>query len=465
MDAIDFLHQENPPTWTGIKCATLGAEGQLQTNYTTQSPRQDVSFLHFLEPGTWYFSIINDDSTSVGISFLPSLASVCPVHCSGNGRYVQGSCRCETGWKGTECNVPVTECEVNDCNNQGICVAGKCKCRPGYKGNHCEGVDCLDPFCAGHGACVNGQCWCKTGWRGVNCSEADNRLSRCFPDCNKHGVYDLESERCICFDHWAGPDCSRAKCGLDCGNNGQCEEGRCRCDSGWSGARCDQKTCDDRCHDHGQCNNGTCVCVQGWMGTHCTLVGCRIRVGGNTQSNMSRHRINKSMNGILRHDPPSLSVSFHSPYSEFDFGRASKWHPIAFRLRHCVSHSDAGSGARIDASIIRCHKQKHDLSMSTTMYHIVRRLPKFMDAGHVLKRNHSEGYGELDNVGGGLIEGETAMANAFWVSVRNNISKRWKTTENDVQYSPANPNTANPNIRLIRTDPRKKFYNFKDENR
>ncbi|GFR12514.1 teneurin-m, partial [Trichonephila clavata] len=185
-------------------------------------PRQDVSFLHFLEPGTWYFSIINDDSTSVGISFLPSLArdvptscpnnchhhgnchlgkchcfpgyighdcadSVCPVHCSGNGRYVQGSCRCETGWKGTECNVPVTECEVNDCNNQGICVAGKCKCRPGYKGNHCEGVDCLDPFCAGHGACVNGQCWCKTGWRGVNCSEADNRLSRCFPDCNKHG--------------------------------------------------------------------------------------------------------------------------------------------------------------------------------------------------------------------------------------------------------------------------------------
>lgn len=72
-------------------------------------------------------------------------------------------------------------------------------------------VDCLDPTCTGHGACVNGQCWCKTGWRGVNCSEADNRLSRCFPDCNKHGVYDLETEKCICFDHWAGPDCSRGE--------------------------------------------------------------------------------------------------------------------------------------------------------------------------------------------------------------------------------------------------------------
>lgn len=63
---------------------------------------------------------------------------VCPVHCSGHGRYVQGICRCEVGWKGTECNVPVTECEVIDCNNQGICVAGKCQCRAGYKGNHCE---------------------------------------------------------------------------------------------------------------------------------------------------------------------------------------------------------------------------------------------------------------------------------------------------------------------------------------
>ncbi|XP_042895037.2 teneurin-m isoform X2 [Parasteatoda tepidariorum] len=278
-------------------------------------PRQEISFLHFLEPGTWYFSIINDDSTAIGVSFQPSLArdvptscpnnchhhgnchlgkchcfpgyighdcadSVCPVHCNGHGRYVQGICRCETGWKGAECNVPVTECEVMDCNNQGFCVGGKCQCRAGYKGHHCEEVDCLDPSCTGHGACVNGQCWCKTGWRGVNCSEADNRLSRCFPDCSKHGVYDLETESCICFDHWAGSDCSRAKCGLDCGNNGQCEEGRCRCDPGWSGARCDQKTCDNRCHDHGQCKNGTCVCVQGWMGTHCTLEGCPDNCGG-----------------------------------------------------------------------------------------------------------------------------------------------------------------------------------------
>lgn len=72
-------------------------------------------------------------------------------------------------------------------------------------------MDCLDSTCSGHGACVQGQCWCKIGWRGVNCSEADSRLSRCFPDCSSHGVFDLDSEQCICFDHWTGSDCSKGK--------------------------------------------------------------------------------------------------------------------------------------------------------------------------------------------------------------------------------------------------------------
>ncbi|GBM06570.1 Teneurin-a [Araneus ventricosus] len=135
-------------------------------------------------------------------------------------------------------------------------------------------VDCLDSTCSGHGACVQGECWCKIGWRGINCSEADGRLSRCFPDCSSHGVFDLDTEQCICFDHWTGADCSKAKCSLDCGIHGRCEEGRCHCDQGWTGHRCDLRTCDPRCLEHGQCNNGTCVCIQGWMGRHCTLDGC-----------------------------------------------------------------------------------------------------------------------------------------------------------------------------------------------
>ncbi|GFU20851.1 hypothetical protein TNCV_5059721 [Trichonephila clavipes] len=37
MAAVDFLHRENPSTWAGVEPATLGADGQRQTNYVTQS--------------------------------------------------------------------------------------------------------------------------------------------------------------------------------------------------------------------------------------------------------------------------------------------------------------------------------------------------------------------------------------------------------------------------------------------
>ncbi|GFU37236.1 hypothetical protein TNCV_4272371 [Trichonephila clavipes] len=36
MAAIDFLHHENPLTWPGVEPATLGTEGQPQTNYASQ---------------------------------------------------------------------------------------------------------------------------------------------------------------------------------------------------------------------------------------------------------------------------------------------------------------------------------------------------------------------------------------------------------------------------------------------
>ncbi|GFT53233.1 hypothetical protein TNCV_4233301 [Trichonephila clavipes] len=39
MTTVDFLHHENPPTWTGIELVTIGAEGQRQTNQATQPAR------------------------------------------------------------------------------------------------------------------------------------------------------------------------------------------------------------------------------------------------------------------------------------------------------------------------------------------------------------------------------------------------------------------------------------------
>ncbi|GFX42600.1 hypothetical protein TNCV_261351 [Trichonephila clavipes] len=36
MAAVDFKHHENPPTWAVVEPATLGREGQRQTNHATQ---------------------------------------------------------------------------------------------------------------------------------------------------------------------------------------------------------------------------------------------------------------------------------------------------------------------------------------------------------------------------------------------------------------------------------------------
>ncbi|GFX72348.1 uncharacterized protein TNCV_1253021 [Trichonephila clavipes] len=44
MTAVDFLHPENPPTWTGVKPATLGADGQRQTHFATQSALAELQW-------------------------------------------------------------------------------------------------------------------------------------------------------------------------------------------------------------------------------------------------------------------------------------------------------------------------------------------------------------------------------------------------------------------------------------
>ncbi|XP_076321684.1 teneurin-a-like isoform X3 [Tachypleus tridentatus] len=305
-----FARRNFPPSLTMYDLFEIVNPEQTRSYRRSAVQLEEVNFLHYLEPGPWYISIINDDQKeATTVAFHPSVANdvpttcpnncnrngncqlgkchcfpgyighdcadnVCPVLCNNHGRYVHGTCRCDKGWKGAECNVPAGECEVPDCNRRGKCIDGVCTCEPGHKGQYCEDVDCEDPTCSNHGVCVKGQCWCKIGWRGVNCSEADDRLSRCFPDCSAHGVYDLDSETCMCFEHWTGADCSKATCNLDCGPHGRCEEGRCQCEQGWTGLHCEERTCDQRCLDHGQCNNGTCICIQGWMGRHCSLDGC-----------------------------------------------------------------------------------------------------------------------------------------------------------------------------------------------
>lgn len=76
-------------------------------------------------------------------------------------------------------------------------------------GEGCEEPDCVDPTCSEHGACVHGQCYCKAGWKGANCDQIDEQVHKCLPTCSDHGVYDLETAKCVCNRHWTGDDCSQ----------------------------------------------------------------------------------------------------------------------------------------------------------------------------------------------------------------------------------------------------------------
>ncbi|GFX31768.1 hypothetical protein TNCV_171011 [Trichonephila clavipes] len=66
MVAVDFLHHENPPTWSGVESATLGTEGQRQTNYATQP-----AIRHICDRGSLAVKVT--DSWLVYHKFKPAL--------------------------------------------------------------------------------------------------------------------------------------------------------------------------------------------------------------------------------------------------------------------------------------------------------------------------------------------------------------------------------------------------------
>lgn len=61
------------------------------------------------------------------------------------------------------------ECDDINCGANGTCVDGTCQCDEGFSGSNCEINVCDTVDCGDNGSCVNGDCECDTGYEGASC--------------------------------------------------------------------------------------------------------------------------------------------------------------------------------------------------------------------------------------------------------------------------------------------------------
>jgi hypothetical protein len=197
------------------------------------------------------------------------------VNCN-QGKCVEGSCECNPGWTGVNCDVDL--CANVNCNH-GSCEEGMCQCDENYQGPYCDQIidPCYEVDCGNHGSCSGGVCICDPGWDGSDCTMED----LCFNvDCSNHG--DCVDGNCDCNANWSGANCD--VCANDCGTHGECgDDGLCDCDPGWTGSDCATEEpagiCSNTCTwaDDGDCDDGgpgsdysVCTC-----GTDCQDCGTR----------------------------------------------------------------------------------------------------------------------------------------------------------------------------------------------
>ncbi|KAK3590313.1 hypothetical protein CHS0354_034248 [Potamilus streckersoni] len=158
----------------------------------------------------------------------------CAMNCTCNMQNTQacdarkGTCFCQAGWKGIECNEDVDECSnsSNPCGAPNMfCVNGpgsfSCKCEPGYISNNAQCTACRNNTfgmnCSFYCSCnisnsinnnqtcdpYNGTCLCKEGWMGVDCIQDINECELDPAVCektNNSGCYNTYgSFRCVCY--------------------------------------------------------------------------------------------------------------------------------------------------------------------------------------------------------------------------------------------------------------------------
>lgn len=204
----------------------------------------------------------------------------CPLGCSGkNGVCENGVCKCKLGWRGERCQTSYCPIVANKtCADRGICQTGplgeSCDCIAGWKGTACSNATCIGhDDCNNRGICQHGVCHCPPEWTGKACAQRS-----CPENCNFHGRC-LATGECLCLPGWAGPACSKS-CPAFCSNRGECDARTltCACQDGWGSADCSTPLCVNNCSDHGYCEppvlntgRGKCRCDTGFEGDSCNI--------------------------------------------------------------------------------------------------------------------------------------------------------------------------------------------------
>ncbi|XP_072046273.1 uncharacterized protein [Amphiura filiformis] len=242
-------------------------------------------------------------------SFLDDLA--CPdvpppnpcngIVCENGGECVEGSCSCDNGYTGANCEIPPNICNGIVCENGGVCVGGSCNCADGYTGTNCDtniDVNPCQPNPCGNGGCFQGVsgisfvCSCPDGTflDGLACPDDPCDDNPCE---NGECTVSDDSFVCTCSDGWFKEDDSEI-CNIQdmcnpnlCQNDGECQQKgnqvTCNCTTGWSGTYCEIVTCDSAsfsCNGGGECKESRigpfCICKDGYRGSRCETGPCDI---------------------------------------------------------------------------------------------------------------------------------------------------------------------------------------------
>ncbi|KAM6216453.1 stabilin-2 [Rhynchocyon petersi] len=211
--------------------------------------------------------------------------------------------KCCQGYFGPDCQAcpggPDTPC-----NNRGVCLdkywaSGTCRCNTGFNGTACElcwpgrfGPDCQPCACSEHGQCDDGilgsgQCLCETGWTGRFCDIQTALPPECTPPCSAHATC-KENNTCECNLKYEGDGLTCTVVDFCKQNNGGCAKVAkctqtnttvsCTCPTGFSG---DGYSCTEidpcadglngNCHEHAVCQmigpgKHKCKCKSHYVG-------------------------------------------------------------------------------------------------------------------------------------------------------------------------------------------------------